>query len=265
MEKLESKRLVVKIGSNVITSNGYGLDHKLIGDVASQVVALRRRYGVQTVIVSSGAVTSGMLMTGSLNKESVLDTQAAAIIGQPALIAEWVYAFRQLGEKAGQVLYKDDDLLDPPRPLLRALDIATVIANGNDAVFNREIKALMKAADNDLLSSHIAVAINAQMLIALTSVDGVLNPYNKIIPLIRSNELVRIKKAAKTENGTGGMRSKITSIQDYVKQTDGIGIITNGKVDNVIWRISQGEKLGTWIMDKKQPFVTMLTNRIIDV
>lgn len=244
------KRIVVKIGSNTITNNGTGLDKALIHDSAWQIAELRKKYNIQTVVFSSGAVKSGYLLDNSLNKEDVVDAQAAAIFGQPTLISTWVDAFAKNGEKAGQVLYKDDDLEGAHRPLLRALEIGTVIGNGNDAVFDREIKALMqkKASDNDLLSTYVARAINADLFISLTSAPGVIDSYDRVIRLIGSDEEVAVKQMEKTAEGTGGIDPKVRSLQDFTRQTGGIGVIADGRIPNIIWDLAHGVRLGTWFI-----------------
>jgi len=243
------KRIVVKVGSNTITSNT-GLDIGLIDDCARQIVALRQEYKIQTVVFSSGAVRSGYLLERSLDKDDVLDAQVAAIFGQPTLISSWVTAFAKYGEKAGQVLYKDDDLEGARRPLLRALEIGTVIGNGNDAVFDREIIALMqkRASDNDLLSTDVAIVIGADLFISLTSAPGVIDPQDKVIPLIRSDERVMIKQMEKTTEGTGGIDPKVLSLQGFTRYTGNIGVIADGRIPNIIWDLAHGIRLGTWFV-----------------
>lgn len=253
MEKLldinNLERIVVKIGSSTITDNGRGLDTEFINNVARQVVYLRQKYDIQTLIVSSGAVASGYLIDNSFDKKSILDAQVAAIFGQPTLISTWVDAFRNNGGKAGQVLYKDDDLEGARRPLMRALEIGTVIGNGNDAVFDRETKALMeKAADNDLLACSGAYLINADLLISLTSAPGVIDRNEKVIPLIKSLGKLDLKQADKTESGTGGMETKVTALRAFTYQTDKIAVIADGRDPNIICRLAHGERIGTWFI-----------------
>lgn len=253
MEKLldinNLERIVVKIGSNTIADNERGLDVGLINDIARQIVDLRRKYKIQALLISSGAVTSGYLIEDSLNRKDILDAQVAAIFGQPTLISTWVDAFQNNGGKAGQVLYKDDDLAGARRPLLRALEIGTVIGNGNDAVFDRETKALMeKSADNDVLACSCAYLIGADLLISLTSAPGVIDSQDRLIPLIRSREQVTIKRIDKTEDGTGGMESKVKSLQTHTYQTGKIAVIANGRDPKIIWNLVHGENIGTWFI-----------------
>lgn len=263
MERLlDINTLVVKVGSNVITRNGDGLDLDRISSWAYQISRLRTDYGIKTAVVSSGAMASGNILVPGLDKTDETDLQVAAIFGQPALIAAWVEAFRKHGQAAGQALYVDADLNHLQRPLLHALDRGPVVINRNDATSSHGATELKGAADNDWMATHIARAIRAGLLISLTSEDGAINPQDRIIKLIRSGEIVNLKQFAKTKEGTGGMSSKIANQQEHAKTEGNIGVIASGKKPDVIWKIVHGEMLGTWITDRQDIALQLFAEKV---
>ncbi len=249
MGKLKNvKRIVIKIGSSTIIDNDRGLDKQFISNISGQVARLRKHYGTECVIVSSGAVASGRLLEKSLDK-SMCDTQVAAIFGQPTLTSEWIKAFKKRKILAGQALYTDSDLVTAPKPLNRAMGFGVVIINENDAVYDRELKAFKVSADNDLLSFFIATIVGADLLIFLTTVPGVFDERGKLLSIIRSKDKVVLRNDGKSELGTGGMDSKLRVSLDFAKRGK-IAIIADGRGKNIIGKIMSGEKLGTWITDR---------------
>ena len=170
-----ARRIVLKVGSGLITSPGEGLDAKritaLAGDIAA-LVADRR----EVALVSSGAIVAGIARLGLTSRpRSIPEKQAAAAVGQSALMWHYEQAFKRHGIKVGQVLLTSQDISDRGRylnarnTLLALLDFGVLpIVNENDTVAVDEIKV----GDNDNLAALVAHLIDADLLVLLTDVDG---------------------------------------------------------------------------------------------
>lgn len=237
-EKFVTRRMVVKIGSSTVTGGTDTLDEIFMENIARQA-SLLFHSGVAVVIVTSGAVASGK--KGLESVDTVLDKQVAALYGQPELISKWRETLNNNGvKKVGQLLVKDDDLKSMKPLLDKVLHYGVVVVNANDPVNDYEMKQFLVSADNDRLAGFIAEAINADTLLLLTDVDGVLNRDGKAIETFNSKEEVTIFSAS-TNLGTGGLSSKIKVAQDFT----GRAVIANGKAEDVLLKVARGEKVGT--------------------
>lgn len=243
-EQFVTKRLIVKIGSSTITEDGDPLNRDFMDNIAVQVSELLRG-GVEVAIVSSGAVACGRKILGDIGA-TTLDNQVAAVYGQPALIAQWTIAFSKHGINVGQELLTDQNLKSSKLVLEKSLKRGVVIINANDAVNDEEMKQFAISADNDKLAGYVADLINADTLILLTDVDGVLDEGGKVMETIVSNENAEIVFRDKSAVGTGGMESKV-EIAKEIANSGKIAFIANGKTPNVLLRIARGETLGTRI------------------
>ena len=172
----KAKRLVVKIGSSLLTAQGQGLDHNAIADWVKQIASLRKQ-GVQVLLVSSGAVAEGMMRMGWKTRPHALyELQAAAAIGQMGLIQTYESFFKEHAIHTAQVLLTHDDLSNRKRYLnarstLKALlDLGVVpVINENDTVTTDEFRF----GDNDSLAALVVNLVEADALILLTDQQGV--------------------------------------------------------------------------------------------
>ena len=255
------KRIVIKIGSNLLASAERGLNterlHALTKDIADVVDT-----GHKVVIVSSGAVAAGLKKLGLKEKpKDIRLKQAAAAIGQSSLMWAYEENFAGFNKKVAQVLLTKDDIANRQRYInakntlftLLSYDVIPVI-NENDPVAVDEIKF----GDNDMLAALVSSLVEADMLIILSDVEGLYtkNPSHKDAELIcRVDEITSdIEKSAGSAGsavGTGGMYSKILA----AKQANSHGIpvvIMSGKKRGLLARLILGEKIGTYFQPNAQ-------------
>ena len=248
-------RIVVKLGTRVLTTPEYALDMGIIQRVADQVAVLHAR-GIQTAIVSSGAIGAGMGRLGLRSRpRSLPQLQAAAAIGQNQLMYGYEEAFGKHGLPIGQVLLTTDDILNNRvrylnvRSTFAALfEVGAVpIVNENDSVATDEIKL----GDNDTLSAHVTNLVGADLLIILTDLDGLYsaNPRQHrasvLIPVVEhiTPEIEALAGSSGSEVAVGGMRTKIEAAK-IVTGSGEMMIIANGKKDSLI-DLLDGNDIGT--------------------
>lgn len=256
------RRVVVKIGSAVLTSSGEGLDQKRIEQLAAEisgVIDLKK----EVIIVSSGAIAAGLAKMGlkrAKNMQLPLK-QAAAAVGQSRLM--WMYekTFSSHGRKVAQVLLTRDDLSGRNRFLNARSTIHTLlehdvipIINENDTVAVDEIRF----GDNDNLSGMVVHLADADLLVVLSDIDGLytadprVHPDAKHIPLVEkiTAELERGAGDAFTGVGTGGMRSKIMAAKK-VSSFGAAMVILNGKKNGVLTALFDGQEVGTLFLPRE--------------
>lgn len=242
-EHFVTRRIVVKIGSSTITEDATKenpLNIDLIDDIARQCSQLYRS-GIDVVIVSSGAVACGRHLL-SIDENDIRDKQVEAVYGQPTLIGTWVNAFRKYGVIAGQALITENDLNEAKSVLQKALKSGVVIVNANDAVSTAEMEEFLVSADNDRLAGFVANTIEADTILILTDVEGVLDA-NRV--LVKDGFLIdeSILFHQDSSTGTGGMKSKVEVLKDLANR--GIkGIITSAKHNNVVLEAARGNTEG---------------------
>ncbi|MCK6392056.1 MAG: glutamate 5-kinase, partial [Azonexus sp.] len=256
-------RLVVKVGSALVTNNGNGLDLAAINDWARQIAALRAS-GKEIVMVSSGAVACGVQRLGwGRRPKTVHEKQAAAAVGQAGLVEVYEAAFSQHSLHTAQILLTHDDLADRKRYLnarstlntLLSLGVVPII-NENDTVITDEIKF----GDNDTLGALVANLIEADALIILTDQQGLYTADPRKDPnatLIQqatagSPELEAMAGGAGTQVGTGGMITKVIAAKRAAK-SGAHTVIANGRESDAILRLAQGESVGTLLISQTQP------------
>jgi glutamate 5-kinase len=248
------KTLVVKVGTNVLSTDDDRLDGDRIAALAEQVHGICQR-GVNLVLVSSGAIGAGMGLLGLKERPKDLShLQAAAATGQAHLIHIYDKAFRPHGYHAAQLLLTANDFKNRSRYLnvrntLRTLAEYHVvpIINENDTVSTEEIKL----GDNDRLAAMVAGLIQADLLIVLSVVDGLLtgdptSPGSQRIPQVErfDDELLNLVGASKSSRGTGGMKTKLEAVRTATAVGVNV-IIANGKRPNVLEEIISGADIGT--------------------
>ncbi|HEU5190594.1 MAG TPA: glutamate 5-kinase [Methylomirabilota bacterium] len=254
------RRLVVKVGSGLITAPGQGPDGKRIAALAADIAAAvgERR---EVALVSSGAIVTGMARLGlPARPRSIPEKQAAAAVGQSALMWHYEQAFKKHGLQVGQVLLTGHDVADRGRylnarnTLLALMDFGVLpIVNENDTVAVDEIKV----GDNDNLAALVAHLIDADLLILLTDVDGLYTGDPRRDPEARRLETVQtitadIRRLVFDREGdvaVGGMSTKLEAAEKA--GASGIPmIIASGHEAGVVARILGGEALGTYFQPR---------------
>jgi glutamate 5-kinase len=251
------KKVVVKIGSALLTAGGKGLDRDVITAWAEQMAQLRAE-GVDVVLVSSGSIAEGITRLGLKSRpRNLSELQATAAVGQMGLVQAYEACFQAHGIHSAQILLTHADLSNRKRYLnaratLRALlGFGTVpVINENDRVSNEEIRF----GDNDTLGALVANLIEADLLIILTDQQGLFdanpadNPDARLIERAdaRDPKLVEYAGPSSGDLGRGGMQTKVSAAQ-LAARSGTHTVIVSGKLDNVITRVAQGEPLGSFL------------------
>lgn len=249
------KRVVVKVGTKVLSKeNGY-IDEAIVENLIGQIINIRKN-GIEVVLVTSGAVGSGRgLLKPNKKTETVADKQVFAAVGQVKLMEIYSRLFGLRGYLCAQVLVTKEDFRDRGHyqnmrncflNLIR--DGVMPIVNENDVVAIKELVF----TDNDELAGLVASQLEADAVIILTSVDGVLdgnpsNPLSKLIPQIDLKNIGSIQKhitQSKTTIGRGGMVTKLSVAKKLI--SSGIAVyIAHGRKKNVLGDIINGKAVGT--------------------
>lgn len=244
------RRIVVKIGSSLITENG-AISNRQILRLVRDIAGLLRK-GYEVVVVSSGAISAGC---GALKKDrrlmSIPEKQAAASVGQILLMNEYRTCFKKEGFEVGQILLTEDDVkhrrrfLNSRHTMNTLIEMGVVpIVNENDSVVVKEIKF----GDNDTLSAHVTNIVQADLLILLSDIDGfymdLADPY-PVEEIYKIDEgLIARAGGSGSVHGTGGMVTKLRAADIIIKSGEKM-IIANGNIVGVLGRIMKGEKVGT--------------------
>jgi glutamate 5-kinase len=253
-----SKRLVVKVGSSLVTNDGRGLDHAAIGRWASQIAALREQ-GKEVVLVSSGAIAEGIHRLGwSKRPREIDELQAAAAVGQMGLAQVYESSFSKHGIRTAQILLTHADLADRERylnarsTLLTLLRLGCVpIINENDTVITDEIKF----GDNDTLGALVANLIEGDALIILTDQRGLFtadprkDPAATLVEEADAGlpELEAMAGGAGSSLGRGGMLTKILAAK-RAASSGANTVIASGRESDVLTRLASGEMIGTQLI-----------------
>ena len=256
-----AKRLVVKVGSNVLTED-HGLNLKAIRSISRQICRLIDS-GLEVILISSGAMASGVKKIG-LDKrpDEIPKRQAIAAVGQAGLIMEYEKAFARYHKKVAQILLTGDDLnnrrryLNARNTLCMLLSWQVVpIINENDTVMIDEIQF----GDNDNLAAMITLLMDADILVNLTDIDGLYtkNPRKyldaELIPLVSTirENIVKVAGDIPGPLGTGGMLSKIHAARKVT--ASGIPmVIANGGKPDILLKLFSGKEIGTFFVSKKK-------------
>jgi glutamate 5-kinase len=243
------KRIVVKVGTKVMTSKDRSLDVGVVSDLTSQVSSAMDR-GVETILVTSGAIGAGMSLLGIRKRPSDLSyLQATAAIGQGHLMHLYSGYFRSKNYNVGQILLTQEDFNDRGRFLNIKHTINTLlrhkaipVINENDTVATDEIRC----GDNDRLSSLVADLCGADLLVLLSDVDGLLDSDGKVIKFVSEidGRIAKLGGRSHCDLGTGGMATKLEAASFAVK-AGMTCIIANGRQKDVIDKILDGENPGT--------------------
>jgi glutamate 5-kinase len=250
------RRLVVKVGSGLVTTPAAGPDRRRIRALAAELAAARGA-GREIVLVTSGAIATGMARLALPRRpRSMPDKQAAAAVGQSALMRHYEVAFKRHGVPVGQVLLTAQDIGDRARylnarnTLLALLRFGVLpIVNENDTVAVEEIKV----GDNDNLSALVASLVEADLLVLLTDVDGLYTANPAVDREARkldtveavTDDIARLVWEGAGVGSVGGMATKLQAAQKAASAGVPM-IIANGRTEHVLIRLLGGELLGTF-------------------
>ncbi|GAB2732276.1 glutamate 5-kinase [Melaminivora jejuensis] len=259
----DARRIVVKVGSSLVTNEGRGLDEAAIGEWSRQLAALVQGSsdGVtrEVIMVSSGAIAEGMKRLGWAKRpRAVNELQAAAAVGQMGLAQMYETKLREQGMGSAQVLLTHADLADRERylnarsTLLTLLRLGVVpVINENDTVVTDEIKV----GDNDTLGALVANLVEADVLVILTDQKGLYtadprrDPAAQFVHVAQAGDpaLEAMAGGAGSSIGKGGMLTKIIA----ARRAAGSGastVIAWGRERDVLLRLTQGEAIGTLLV-----------------
>jgi glutamate 5-kinase len=259
------RRLIVKIGSSLLTSGGRGLDHAAIARWVEQIAQVRSR-GIAVVLVSSGSVAEGMARLGWKNRPHRLnELQAAASVGQMGLVQTYESLFQHHGLHTAQILLTHEDLssreryLNARSTILTLLQLGVIpVINENDTVATEEIRF----GDNDTLAALVANAIEADLLIVLTDQAGLFerNPAtDPSAPLVHQASINDPKLDAMVGDsqsglGRGGMITKLRAAR-LAARSGTATVIAYGREIEVVPRVIAGENLGTFLIPDVSPLI----------
>jgi glutamate 5-kinase len=255
----KARRIVVKVGSNLVTVPGLGSDPDRIERLAADVAAIR--HDREVTLVSSGAIATGMARLALAERpRSIPEKQAAAAVGQSALMWQYEIAFKRYGIAVGQVLLTAQDIGDRTRylnarnTLLALLGFGVVpVVNENDTVAVEEIKV----GDNDNLSALVASLIEADLLVLLTDVGGLYTAdparqsgATKLDTVAEvTDEILAMAGTHGDGVSVGGMATKLQAAQKAA--ASGVPmVIASGRERGVLARILSGEAVGTYFVPK---------------
>lgn len=253
----ESKRIVIKIGTGVLTTDTNRIDTSIIEHLIEQITYLIKKEKKEIITVTSGAISAGMqILNWKKRPENIHKLQAVASIGQSRLMRIYERIFKEEGINVGQILLTRDIFMDKERAKIAKGTIITLlklgvvpIINENDSVAVEEIKF----GDNDILSAYVTNLINADILVLITGVDGIYKKYTgkgkgRLIKEVKNiEELKNISGLNKTsKNGTGGMESKIKAAK-IVTEKGKACLIINGKKMWTLKKALKGEEIGTFL------------------
>ncbi|CAG0961950.1 glutamate 5-kinase [Burkholderiales bacterium] len=258
----DARRLVVKVGSSLVTNDGRGLDHAAVARWAAEIAALRRG-GREVVLVSSGAIAEGMQRLGwTARPKAIHELQAAAAVGQMGLVQAYEAAFSEFGLHTAQILLTHDDLADRRRYLNARSTLRTLIAlgvipiiNENDTVTTDEIRV----GDNDTLGALVTNLIEADALVLLTDQPGLYTADPRrdaratLVSSARAGDpsLEAMAGGAGSELGRGGMLTKVLAAKRAAR-SGASTVIACGREPDVLTRLAAGEIVGTQLVADAQ-------------
>jgi glutamate 5-kinase len=255
------KRVVVKVGTGVLTDN-HDLRMRVISQLSEQISWLMDQ-GLQVILVSSGAIGSGVRKVGMTERPAdIPHKQAAAAVGQPSLMLAYEKAFSRYKKKVAQILLTRDDLCNRKRHLNARNTLNVLldweilpIVNENDTVVVDELKF----GDNDNLSAMITHLMEAQMLINLTDIDGLYDKDPRVhkdaslVPLVSKIDRATERAACDIPGalGTGGMSSKVQTAKKVTTSGTPM-VIAGGLKPNILKDLFQTKEMGTLFLPRKQ-------------
>ncbi|NDV11478.1 glutamate 5-kinase [Crenobacter caeni] len=248
-------RLVIKVGSSLVTNDGRGLDHGALARWAGEIAELKRR-GKQVLLVSSGAIAEGCQRLGWAKRpKAVHELQAAAAVGQMGLCEAYEHAFGEHGIRTAQVLLTHEDLADRTRYLNARTTLATLLALGVVPIINENdtvVTAEIRFGDNDTLGALVTNLIEADALLILTDQQGLYtadprkHPDARFVHEAEAGDpaLEEMAGGAGSSVGTGGMLTKVLAARRAAR-SGASTVIACGREAQVLSRLADGEAIGT--------------------
>ena len=257
---IKIKKIVIKIGTNVLTDRNGLLDLNIINNLVSQIAKIKNKRNI--IVITSGAIGAGMQELGLKEKpNNVVMKQVCAGIGQNILMANYYKFFSHYNVKIAQILITYNDLTNKEtysnlkNSLDRLLELEVVpIINENDPISIKEIGPSF--GDNDNLSALISSKIRADLLVILTNVDGLYNkdPKDKSAVLIKEvkniDKYIEAISGKASQLGLGGMKTKVKAAKIGVNSGVTV-VIANGKIEDVLIKLLNNEDVGTIFYPKK--------------
>ena len=267
-ELATAKRLVVKVGSSLVTNQGQGLDHTALARWVGQIAELRK-LGREVILVSSGAIAEGMQRLGWKKRpRAVHELQAAAAVGQMGLIEAYESHFRKHSLITSQILLTHEDMADRKRYLNARSTLRTLlglgvipIINENDTVATDEIRV----GDNDTLGALVTNLVEADALVILTDQAGLFSADPRkdsnatLLREARADDpaLENIAGGAGSSIGLGGMLTKVLAARRAAR-SGAHTVIASGREEQVLVRLAHGEHIGTLL---KAPTQTLAARK----
>lgn len=253
------KRVVIKVGTNLLTGKDGGIDIKRIEDIARQIALIKAK-NIQVLLISSGAIGMGAKAIKHLNKVVHIPLrQACASIGQPLLMSAYRDAFTSHNMICSQILLTRGDLNNRKTYNNLRASVSTLLSLGVVPIFNEnDVVSISEIGtafgDNDRMSAYVASKIDADLLVLLTDISGLYtgnpktDPDARLIPELK--EITRTEfsyaKGAGTTFSTGGMKTKLLAAQIAAKANCGT-IIASGYEEDALLKVLSGEEIGTYI------------------
>ena len=281
-ERLKNKkRIVIKIGSSSLTHPETGRLNLRKLEVLARELSDLRNQGKDVILVSSGAVATGVAARGLEEKPTELKRkQACAAVGQARLMMIYQKLFSEYNQPSAQILMTKNTMVNninrknAQNTFNELLGLGVIpIVNENDSISTYELQNLEKFGDNDTLSAVVAALVQADLLILLSDIDGLFtddpntNPDAKFIDVVESldDELLDMGKGTSgSKVGTGGMATKLTAAQ--IASATGVDmVIANGSDFHVIHKITEGRNYGTLFVSqpKEEIYLIDIIDRLL--
>jgi glutamate 5-kinase len=259
----DARRVVLKIGSSLLTNAGAGLDRAAIADWVRQIAELRGR-GIEVIVVSSGAIAEGMKrLRWTKRPHAVNELQAAAAVGQMGLVQMWESCFSEVGLHTAQVLLTHEDLGDRRRYLNARTTLKTLVALGTVPVINENDTVVVdeiRFGDNDTLGALVTNLIEADAFVILTDQRGLYtadprkDPAATLVERATAGDaaLERMAGGAGSAIGLGGMLTKVLAAKRAARSGAHTAIAW-GREPDVLKRLFAGESVGTLLLAQTAP------------
>ena len=277
----DKKRIVIKIGSSSLTHSETGRLNLRKLEVLARELSDLRNQGKDVILVSSGAIATGVAALGMHEKPTELKgQQACAAVGQARLMMIYQKLFSEYNQLSAQILMTKNTMVNninrknAQNTFDELLSLGVIpIVNENDSISTYELQNLEKFGDNDTLSAMVAALVRADLLILLSDIDGLFtddpntNPDAKFIDVVENlddNLLNMGKGTSGSKVGTGGMATKLTAAQ--ISSAAGVDmVIANGADFHIIHKITEGRKYGTLFVSqsKKEVYLIDIIDRLL--